>query len=149
MGYSTEFWKRAIWKCFGFSCVDDFQVGFKEAYFSVMDPNDLLCMARKWQRGDVSRHTNGDLAAALGLITARTFALPISEDMVFPVRDCASEQELIPNGELRVIDSVCGHLGLLGPARVTRLRGPRRGQRSECCRCVLASWSRYGRSLRG
>lgn len=114
MGYSTEFWKRAIWKCFGFSCVDDFQVGFMEAYFSVMDPNDLLCMAWKWQRGDVSRHTNGDLAAALGRITARTFALPISEDMVFPVRDCASEQELIPNGELRVIDSVCGHLGLFG-----------------------------------
>jgi hypothetical protein len=25
-------------------------------YFSPMDPNDLLCMAWKWQRGDVSRH---------------------------------------------------------------------------------------------
>jgi homoserine O-acetyltransferase/O-succinyltransferase len=31
------------------------------AYFSVTDPNDLLCMAWKWQRGDVSRHTGGDL----------------------------------------------------------------------------------------
>ncbi len=25
------------------------------------DPNDLLCTAWKWQRGDVSRHTGGDL----------------------------------------------------------------------------------------
>jgi homoserine O-acetyltransferase len=29
-------------------------------YFSVMDPNDLQCMAWKWQRGDVSRHTGLD-----------------------------------------------------------------------------------------
>jgi len=29
-------------------------------------------MAWKWQRGDVARHTGGDLRAALGRITART-----------------------------------------------------------------------------
>jgi len=114
MGYSTEFWKREQWKTLGFSSVRDFQIGFMQAYFGVMDPNDLLCMAWKWQRGDVSRHTNGDLADALGRITARTFVMPISEDMFFPVRDCTYEQKLVHNSELRVIDSVCGHLGLFG-----------------------------------
>jgi len=83
-----------------------------EPYFAAMDPNDLLAMAWKWQHRDVSRHTGGDLAAALGRITAKTFVMPISEDMFFPVRDCAAEQALVPDGELRVIDDVHGHLGL-------------------------------------
>ncbi len=114
MGFSTEFWKQEQWRALGFASADDFQVGFVVAYFQPMDPNDLLCMAWKWQRGDVSRHTGGDLAAALGRIQARTFVMPISEDMFFPVRDCAAEQKLIPGSELRVVDSVAGHLGLFG-----------------------------------
>ena len=112
MGFSTEFWKQEQWRALGFASADDFQVGFVDAYFYPMDPNDLLTMAWKWQRGDVSRHTGGDLAAALGQAKARTFVMPIDEDMFFPVRDCAAEQELIPNSELRVVESVAGHLGL-------------------------------------
>jgi homoserine O-acetyltransferase len=38
----------------------------------------------------------------------------ISEDMFFPVGDCAAEQELISDSELRVVDSTSGHLGLFG-----------------------------------
>jgi len=45
-----------------------------------------------WQHGDVSRHTGGDLAAALGRITARTTVMPISTDQFFPVPDCAAGQ---------------------------------------------------------
>ena len=114
MGFSTEFWKQEQWRPLGFASADDFQVGFMDAYFQMMDPNDLLCMAWKWQRGDVSRHTGGDLAAALGRIRARTFVMPINEDMFFPVRDHAAEQKLVPNCELRVIESTAGHLGLFG-----------------------------------
>ena len=114
MGFSTEYWKREQWRSAGFASVEDFQVGFMEAYFDVMDPGDLLCMAWKWQRGDVSRHTGGDLAAALGRISARTFVMPIDEDIFFPPRDCAAEQELVANSELRVLESLAGHLGLFG-----------------------------------
>lgn len=112
MGFSTEFWKQEKWAALGFDSKEAFLTGFLEPYFTAMDPNDLLTMAWKWQRGDVSRHTGGDLAAALGRITAKTFVMPISEDMFFPVRDCAAEQALIPGSELRVIDDVHGHLGL-------------------------------------
>jgi homoserine O-acetyltransferase len=66
-----------------------------------MDPNDVLCMAWKWQEADVSRHTGGDLAAALGRIKARTTVMPISGDMFFVTADCAAEQKLIPRSELR------------------------------------------------
>ena len=114
MGLSTEFWKREQWRTLGFVSADDFQIGFVDAYFQPMDPNDLLCMAWKWQRGDVSRLTGGVLGAALDRIQAKTFVMPIDEDMFFPVRDCTAEQKLVPNSELRVIESVAGHLGLFG-----------------------------------
>ncbi len=112
MGFSTEFWKQEKWSALGFESMDGFLTGFLEPYFTAMDPNDLLTMAWKWQRGDVSRHTGGDLAAALGRITALTYVMPIDEDMFFPVRDCAAEQQLIPGSELRVVEDVHGHLGL-------------------------------------
>jgi len=73
-------------------------------------------MAWKWQRGDVARHTGGDLAAALGRITAKTFVIPIDEDMFFPPRDCRAEQELVPGSELRIVEDVLGHLALFGVA---------------------------------
>ena len=114
MGFSTEFWKQEQWRHLGFASADDFQVGFVDAYFGVMDPNDLLCMAWKWQRGDVSRHTNGDLSEALGRVQAKMFVMPINEDMFFPPRDCEAEQELVSGGELRVIESDGGHLALFG-----------------------------------
>jgi homoserine O-acetyltransferase len=114
LGFSTEFWKQEGWRALDFESKEAFMEGFLEPYFTVMDPGDLVCMAWKWQRGDVSRHTGGDLAAALGRVTAKTFVMPIDEDMFFPVRDCRPEQELIPRSELRVINDVLGHLGLFG-----------------------------------
>ena len=114
MGFSTEFWKTEHWRSLGFDSMEAFQTDFMETYFGVMDPNALLAMAWKWQRGDVTRHSDGDLGAALGRITAKTFVMPIDEDMFFPVRDCAAEQALVPGSELRVVQSVSGHLGLFG-----------------------------------
>ena len=112
MDFSTEFFKQEHWRTLSFTSLEDFQIGFMEAYFDPTDPNDLLCMAWKWQRGDVSRHTGGDLAAALGRIQAKAFVMPIDEDMFFPVRNCKAEQEMILNSELRVVESISGHLGL-------------------------------------
>lgn len=116
MGFSTEFWKQEVWRALEFDSKEAFLEGFLEPYFTVMDPNDLLAMAWKWQRGDVARHTGGDLAAALGRITAKTFVMPIDEDMFFPPRDCKAEQALVPNSELRVVEDILGHLGLFGVA---------------------------------
>src|SRR6476660_4420919 len=79
-----------------------------------MDPNNLLAMAWKWQRGDVSRNTGGDLASALGRIKAKTYVMPISHDMFFPPGDCEVEQRLIPGSQFRPLKGICGHLGLFG-----------------------------------
>jgi homoserine O-acetyltransferase len=119
VGLSTEFWKSKFWTTIEvpdvtFSTMAEFQANFIEATFCAMDPNALLTMGWKWQRGDVARHTDGDLASALGRITAKTFVLPIDEDMFFPPRDCAHEQQMIPGSELRVLHSIAGHFGLFG-----------------------------------
>ena len=114
MGLSTEFYQKEVWRAAGFSSVEDFLRRFLEPYFLGMDPNNLLCMAWKWQRGDVSRHSQGDLAAALGRIRARTRVIAIDEDMFFPPRDCRAEQELIPGSDYREIATPTGHLGLFG-----------------------------------
>ena len=111
---SNEFWTGEHWRALGFSSPEDFVVGFLEAYFQSMDAGDLLTQAWKWQHGDVSRHTDGDLAAALGRITARTVVMPISTDKFFPPEDCAAEQALIPDSQFRVIEDVHGHASLFG-----------------------------------
>ena len=119
VGLSTEFWKTEFWRGIElpdvrFTTKEEFLEGFLEAVFLQMDPNALLTMGWKWQRGDVARHTGGDLAAALGRVTAKTYVMPIDEDIFFPPRDCAAEQALVPGSELRVLPSVCGHFGLFG-----------------------------------
>lgn len=114
MGWSTEFYQQGRPGALGFSSLDDFFATFMNGYFGVMDPNALLCMAWKWQHGDVSRHSHGNLKAALGRIKARVFVMPISHDMFFPPADCQAEQALIARSEFRPIHSIDGHLALFG-----------------------------------
>jgi homoserine O-acetyltransferase/O-succinyltransferase len=114
MGWSTHFFQENRHKALGFSSLDDFITNFMYAYFAPMDPNDLLCMAWKWQRGDVSRHTGGDLRTALARIKARTFVMPMSSDMFFPPDDCQAEWRLIPDAEFQPIKTIDGHLALFG-----------------------------------
>ena len=114
MGWATDFYATEHWREFNFTSCAQFHSQFMEPFFTPLDPNSLLCMAHKWQDGDVTRMTDGDLAAALGRISTRTFVMPISSDMFFKVDDCAREQALIKNSELRVMNSIAGHLGLFG-----------------------------------
>jgi homoserine O-acetyltransferase len=79
-----------------------------------MDPNALLTMAWKWQRGDVARLADGDLKAALSRVTAKVFVMPIEQDMFFPPQDCEPEAALTPGAEVRMLHSIAGHFGLFG-----------------------------------
>ena len=88
MGLCQDFYNKEAWREVGFTSLDDFLHRFWEAYFAPMDPNNLIWMGWKWRHGDVSRHTGGDLAAALGRIKAKTYVVPFSRDMFFPPDDC-------------------------------------------------------------
>lgn len=109
-GMCPEFYRAEGWRAAGCSSLEDFKRGFLEGYFLPMDPNNLLCQAQKWREADVSRHTNGDLGAALGRITARTVVTAVNTDMFFPVEDCRQDAAQIPGAELRIIESVWGHM---------------------------------------
>lgn len=83
IGFCPQFYRQEVWCDIGFSSLDESTRGFWEAYFLPMDPNNLLCMARKWRHGDVSLHTGGDLEAALGRIKAKMFVMPFGNEHVF------------------------------------------------------------------
>jgi homoserine O-acetyltransferase/O-succinyltransferase len=113
-------------------------------YTSNTEARHTSCF-QKWQRGDVARHTGGDLDAALGRITAKTFVIPIDEDMFVPMRDCKAEQEHVKGSELRVIEDLLGHLGLFGVAPTYM---PQVDQTSVDCSDEGLSVPRYWRARR-
>jgi homoserine O-acetyltransferase/O-succinyltransferase len=108
-GLSAELFRREAWRGAGFTSVADLVTRLFEEDYGSFEPADLLCELDKWRRADVSRHADGDLAAALGRISARTFVVPFSHDGWFPVADCEAEQRFISDSELRVVESVWGH----------------------------------------
>lgn len=114
MGLCTEFYKQKAWTAVGFASMEDFLVGFWENWFLPMDPNNLLHMLSKWQRGDVGKVAGGCLKTALSRITAKTCVIAFQEDMFVPVRDCEFEQKLIPGARLKVIPSLWGHFTMVG-----------------------------------
>lgn len=61
--------------------------------------------------GDISANDRygGDLASALGAITARAILIPCTTDMYFPPKDNAREARHMPSAELRPYDSPWGH----------------------------------------
>lgn len=115
LGWSAEFYQQERWRSvIGMSSLDDFVNGVMKAYFEPMDPNALLSQMHKWQRADVSRHADGDLANALARISAKTMIMPISHDQFFPPHECEADCALVPNARLRVIQCPEGHMGLNG-----------------------------------
>ena len=109
MGLCSEFYIQEAWRDAGFDSLDNFITGFWEAYFEPMDPNNLICMGWKWRHGNVSLHTDDDLAAALGRIKAKTTVVAFGNDMFFPSADIEAEAAMIPNASYRVIESLWAH----------------------------------------
>ncbi|MCA9113532.1 MAG: alpha/beta fold hydrolase [Planctomycetaceae bacterium] len=108
---SQEFYREETWRSLGFSSLEDFLVRGWEDLFLARDAGNLLSMMETWRRSDVSRNElhNGDLAAALGSITARTLIMPGSQDLYFTVEDCRRNAEMIPGATLLPIPSLWGH----------------------------------------
>jgi homoserine O-acetyltransferase len=114
MGASQDFYNDELWTNFGFSSKEDFLKGLWENWFLPMDPNNLLCMAKKWRSGDVSRHSDGDLSAALAKVTAKVFVISFEKDMFISAADCIKDQQMISGSELVSIPSPWGHFSMLG-----------------------------------
>ena len=114
MGLCAEFYKQEQWKKLGFDSMQEMLEGFWQSWFQPMDPNALLTQAKKWQQGDSSKHTAGNLSQALKSIQAKTYVIAFEKDMFVPVEDCKYEQQHIANSELKIIPSLMGHFAMLG-----------------------------------
>ena len=70
-----------------------------------------MSMIDTWYQSDISDNTvyNGDLKRALGAITARAIIMPSTTDLYFTIADSEAETLLMPNAELRPINSIWGH----------------------------------------
>jgi homoserine O-acetyltransferase/O-succinyltransferase len=108
-GLSAELFRKEGWRGAGFESLEDLVTRLFEDDYGRFAVADLLCQLGKWRRADISRHTGGNLGAALGRISAPTVVAAFSHDAWFPVADCEVEQRLIAGSELRVVESLWGH----------------------------------------
>jgi homoserine O-acetyltransferase/O-succinyltransferase len=116
-GLSQAFYWQREYESMGYSSLEDFLVGFWEGYWlAERDPNDLLAMLWTWEHGDVGRTPgfDGDTEAALRSIRCPLVSMPARTDLYFPPEDEQAWSAHIPNGEVRVLDTVWGHFGGLG-----------------------------------
>ena len=111
-GLSQAFYRNeADLKIMGYASLEDFLVGFWEGLFLNRDANNLLGMLWTWQNGDISANDRygGDMRKALGAIKAKAILMPASTDLYFPPEDNAIEARLMPNAELRFVETFWGH----------------------------------------
>ena len=95
----------------GFNSLEDFLVGFWEAFFLKRDANNLLAMLWTWQNADISANPvfNGNFEEALGAITAPALVMPAELDLYFPPEDNQYEVQHMPNAMYHEIPGVWGH----------------------------------------
>jgi homoserine O-acetyltransferase len=108
---SQTFYRREMWRDQGFASLEDFLVRSWEANFLRRDMHDLLAQLATWQMGDISDNDlyGGDLAKALGSITAKVLLMPSATDLYFQTDDNRAELPLLGNAKLVEIPSVWGH----------------------------------------
>jgi len=108
---SQEWYRARSWEAQGFATLEDYLKGYWDGIYFGRDANDLLSLIATWQAADIANNPvyQGDTKAAYGAITAKSIILPGRTDLYFPPEDNAAEVAMMPNAELRVIDSIWGH----------------------------------------
>ncbi|OLT09007.1 homoserine acetyltransferase [Pseudonocardia sp. CNS-139] len=111
-GLSQEFYRAGLYRsALGHPDLGSFIEQDWEGSFGKRRAANLYAQAVTWQEADISANDRygGDLAAALGAITARVLLLPGETDLYFRVEDNAAELAHLRTGELRPIPSIWGH----------------------------------------
>ena len=116
-GTSEAFFRTEMFRALGVGTFEEHVEQVWVTPFLRRDANDMLCMLWTWDHGDISANARygGDLAKALGAITAKTIVMPVDLDRYFPPVDNHAEVALMPNAECRVIRSDWGHMALVNP----------------------------------
>lgn len=107
-----SYYHGEVLQSLGFASVQDFVRGFFEGFMLPQDPNNLLIQARKALTADPSG--GGDMAEALGRITAKTLIFGFTGDVMFPPGDCRFDAERIPGAQFKELTTASGHLSTFG-----------------------------------
>jgi homoserine O-acetyltransferase len=116
--YSHLFFRDELYKQLGFATLEALMQDWENDHLT-LDANDLLAMLDTWLHADVGDipEFRGSTQMALKAIRARTVLLPCSTDRYFSPLDNQVEARLIPNCELRMLESEFGHCAL-SPGKV-------------------------------
>ena len=122
---SQSFYRRGAHRQLGYADVESYVEQAWLPAYRRHDPRNLIAMLDVWLANDVAAAAgitgaddggiigaadgDGDLAAALGRIQARTTVIAASSDLYFPPADCAAEAALIPGASFQLLDSDLGH----------------------------------------
>ncbi|MEM6664149.1 MAG: alpha/beta fold hydrolase [Pseudomonadota bacterium] len=108
---SQEWYRARLWEGMGFATLEDYLKNVWDAIYYGRDANDMLSLIATWQACDLGDNPvyNGDRDAAYRAITAKSILMPGRTDLYFPTADNEAEAALIPNAEVREIDSKWGH----------------------------------------
>ncbi len=117
-GYSHAFYRDGLYRELGYASREALLQAWEQDHVC-LDANDLMAMLMTWEHADVAANAQfeGDFARALASIRARTLLLACSTDRYFPPIDNQREAQIIPDCELRVLESPFGHCAL-SPGRV-------------------------------
>lgn len=111
--YSQAWWRQELWRTTSPAGTTFEQVvdRFRNNFIPGADANNLILQARTWQRHDVGATpgAGGDLATALGRITAPFLYMPSESDLYFPLSDATVEAALMKTVTFRPIPSLWGH----------------------------------------
>jgi homoserine O-acetyltransferase/O-succinyltransferase len=99
---------QEMWRTLGFASTDDFVIRFWESFWLANDPGDVVAQARKARAADPA--AGGDLAEALGRITATTAVVAFTGDHMFQPEECRLDAERVRGARFHEIDSAFGHL---------------------------------------
>ncbi len=108
--FSQTFYREQLYRQNGFDSAEELLQDWEQDHLS-WDANDLLCKLKTWQLGDISLQSryNGNFAAALSAIKAKTVIIACDNDLYFRPEDNFIEVQHIPDGELRIYESPWGH----------------------------------------
>jgi homoserine O-acetyltransferase len=111
-GLSQDFYRERLFEtALGAASLPAFLKTEWEDSFGAYRAANLYAQALTWQEADISANGmySGDLARALGSITARVLLMPSATDLYFRVADNEAELPHLKNGALAVIPSIWGH----------------------------------------
>ncbi|KAJ7761131.1 alpha beta hydrolase fold protein [Mycena metata] len=107
--YSAQWFREERYKEDGkYNTVEQFLADhWDKGFVAGWDANDIITLIKTWQSADIAE--GGNLAEALGKITAKGRIIPSRTDMLFNVEDSEEEVRHLPNARIAIIESIHGH----------------------------------------